>query len=218
MKARVAPWLLAAELWAFAARAEDPAPDHGLRAPAGVARDAKARDREQPGWELPVVHALAVMTGMRIGAAVIWPDPFADLGIARMADSYQRAYTEPPRWDSNRDAFEWDGDPWPVNVIGHGLFGSELFLRARTCGKSRAEALVFTTVASALWEYGFEASAVQPSALDLVYTPAAGLVLGELRYAGWSAAADIRDRTWRGVLRAVLDPLGEFERALGAEC
>jgi len=182
---------------------DDKAPDQGSR---------------EESWLVPSLHGLGVMTGMRLGAAVIWPDPFARTDLGEMGESYERAFTLPPRWDSSRDAFEWDGDPWYVNAVGHALFGSELYLRTRTCKKTRLEGLVFTTLGSALWEYGFEANAVRPSTLDLVYTPLSGIVLGEARYLGWSAAGRLRDRTWRGVFRALLDPLGELERAAKTPC
>jgi hypothetical protein len=172
--------------------------------------------RLEPSWSVPTLHALGLMTTMRIGEAVIWPDPFAD--TAHFGEHYRRAYTEPPLWDSSRPAFEWDGDPWWINVFGHALFGSELYLRVRTCKHGVLPALAFTAAGSTLWEYGFEANGVRPSALDLWYTPAAGLVLGEARYLGWSAAGGIGDPTLRNVLRAVLDPFGELERAAGTPC
>jgi hypothetical protein len=176
--------------------------------------DAEQRE----SWTVPTVHALGLMTSMRIGAALIWPEPFADTRPEFWAESYERAFTLPPKWDSSEDWFEWDGDPWYVNAVGHALFGSEVYLRARTCRKNVLEALLFTTAASTAWEYGFEANAVRPSALDLVYTPAAGLVLGETRYQLWIAARRLEDRGCRVVLSAVLDPFGELERALGTPC
>ena len=167
---------------------------------------------------MPSLHALGLMTGMRTVEAVIWPEPFADLRPSFMAERYADAYTHAPRWDSSRSAFEWDGDPWYVNAIGHGLFGSELYLRARLCRKSVVEALVFTTLASAVWEYGFEANGVRPSALDLGYTPLSGLAFGELRFAGWSLSSTVSDRTWRTFLQSVFDPFGELGRSLGTRC
>ena len=174
--------------------------------------------KEGDSWVVPALHGLGVMTGMRIGAAILWPEPFADLSPQRVGRSYADAFTHWPRWDSSEPAFEWDGDRWTINVVGHGLFGSELFMRARICRRSLLEALAFTAVGSVVWEYGVEASAVRPSALDLWYTPVAGMLLGEARYLGYAAASRIRDGGWRSVLSAMLDPLGEFERALGAPC
>lgn len=167
---------------------------------------------------MPSLHGLGLMTAMRLTEAVIWPDPFAETSLSRAGESYEEAFTRPPKWDSSERAFEWDGDPWYVNGIGHALFGSELYLRARTCHNGVLPSLLFTVAGSTLWEYGFEANAVRPSGFDLWYTPAAGLVLGEARYALWSSARTLRDRNWRSVLTTVLDPFGELERALGTPC
>jgi hypothetical protein len=172
----------------------------------------------EESWTVPTLHGLGLMTTMRLTEALIWPEPFAETNLSLWLDGYEEAFTRPPKWDSSRRAFEWDGDPWYVNAVGHALFGSELHLRARTCRKSVVEALLFTAAGSAVWEYAFEANRVRPSALDLWYTPAAGLVLGEARLALWSAAAGLEHRTWRGVLMAVFDPFGELERALGTPC
>lgn len=155
---------------------------------------------------------------MRVSAAVLWPEPFADLDVDRMSASYARAFTEEPTYDADAAPFEWDGDRWTINVIGHGLFGSELYLRPRICRKSPIEALLFTVGASATWEYVFEANAVHPSGLDLWFSPLAGLLIGEARFQAWQAAGTIDSRAWRTVIRSVVDPLGEVERAFGAGC
>jgi hypothetical protein len=51
-----------------------------------------------------------------------------------------------------------------------------------------------------------------------VWTPLAGGALGEGRYQLWQAAAGIRGAGLRGAIRAVVDPFGEMERALGTGC
>jgi hypothetical protein len=167
-------------------------------------------------WRVPSLHALGLMTVMRSSEAYLWPEPFAD--TARFGYHYQRAFTQPPLWESSRPLFEKDGDRWQLNVIGHGLFGSELYLRARACRKPWWQALLFTGAASTLWEYGFEANGVRPSALDLVYTPAAGLMLGEGRFQVLRLARGMASGTARTTLRAIVDPLGELERLLGTPC
>lgn len=188
-----------------AARAAEPATEAGEVSP-------------EPTWLVPSLHALGLMTTMRATEAYLWPEPFAETDRFSIASHYHAAFTEPPRWDSSRPFFERDGDRWQINVVGHGLFGSELYLRARTCRKPLWQALVFTGLASATWEYGFEANGVRPSALDLAFTPAAGLVLGEARYLVWSRARRLPASAARSALSALVDPLGELERALGAPC
>jgi hypothetical protein len=156
------------------------------------------------------------MSVMRGSEAYLWPEPFAN--TARFGYHYRQAFTRPPLFDLNAPLFEADGDRWHINVIGHGLFGSELYLRARVCRKPLWQALLFTTGASAVWEYGFEANGVRPSGLDLMYTPVAGLVLGEGRFQLFRWASGLAPGAGRSALKAVADPLGELERLLGTPC
>jgi len=158
------------------------------------------------------------MTAMRVTEAYLWPSPFAETNRLSVELHYRDAYTRPPLWDSSKPLFEEDGDRWQINVVGHGLFGSELYLRARTCRMPIWQALLFTGLASATWEYGFEASGVRPSALDLTFTPTAGLLLGETRYVAWRAARRLQPGPLRSTLSALVDPLGDLERALGTRC
>jgi len=173
---------------------------------------------DEPRLDVPVVHALALMSTMRLSEAYLWPQPFAETDRITLSRHYHEAFSMPPRWDGSRPLFQEDGDRWQINVIGHGLFGSELYLRARACRLPPWQALLFTSLASATWEYGFEANGVRPSALDLTFTPLAGLTLGEARYQTWRAARRLDPGPLRSTLSAVLDPLGDLERALGAPC
>jgi hypothetical protein len=173
-------------------------------------------DELHESWRVPTLHALGLMTVMRGSEAYLWPEPFAN--TARFAYHYEQAYTRPPLFDSSRPLFEADGDRWQINVFGHGSFGSELYLRARVCRKPVWQALLFTAGASAVWEYGFEANGVRPSGLDLVYTPVAGLVLGEGRYRLFRWASRLAPGAGRTTLKVVIDPLGELERLFGAPC
>lgn len=186
---------------------------HATAAPA-VAPASPREPRES--WLVPSLHALGLMTVMRGAETYMWPEPFAN--VDRFGYHYREAYTRPPLWDGSRPLFEEDGDRWQINVLGHGAFGSELYLRARVCKKPIWQALSFTGAASTLWEYGFEANGVRPSALDLVFTPAAGLLLGEGRFQALRAVRGLAPGTARTVLLVVVDPLGELERTLGSPC
>lgn len=198
------------------ARAEEPEPSGTSAQPASPPK--RLDSQLEPNWFVPSLHALALMTGMRASEAYLWPEPFADTRRLRIAFHYREAFSKPPRWESSEAFFEQDGDRWQINVIGHGLFGSELYLRARTCRLPTWQALLLTGLASTTWEYGFEASGVRPSGLDLLYTPLAGLVLGEGRYFAWSKIRRLPSGAGRTLLSALLDPLGDLERALGSPC
>jgi hypothetical protein len=173
---------------------------------------------ESPRLTTPIVHALGLMTAMRLTEAYLWPSPFAETNRITLGLHYRDAYSRPPLWDASKPLFEEDGDRWQINVVGHALFGSELYLRARTCHLPIWQALIFTGLSSATWEYGIEASGVRPSALDLTFTPAAGLLLGETRFVAWRAARRMAPGALRSTLSALVDPLGDLERALGTPC
>ena len=168
--------------------------------------------------EVPLAHTGALLFSLRASEAALWPTPFAQVNSRTWWRHYREALTRPPLFDPDARAFEWDHDRWPLNVVGHGLLGSELYYRPRRCGASPLGALAFAAGASLAWEYAFEGNGVRPSALDLVYTPLAGVLLGEGRYWGYTAAGAIGNRPLRSVLRVLLDPFGQFERVLGATC
>jgi hypothetical protein len=184
--------------------------------PAILAEPRAAASPSGESWLVPSLHALGLMTVMRASEAYLWPEPFAN--VERFGYHYGQAFTRPPLWDASRPLFEADGDRWQINVLGHGLLGSELYLRARACKKPLWQALLFTTAASTVWEYGFEANGVRPSGLDLIYTPAAGLVLGEGRFQLLKLARRMAPGPGSTTLRAVADPLGELERWMGTPC
>lgn len=159
----------------------------------------------------PIAHTTGVLVATRAVEAALWPDPFAR--PAAWGATWIHTLRTPPTFDPRRPAFAWDGDPPAFNLVGHGLLGAELYYRPRRCGLSVAGAALFAFSASAAWEYGFEGNARAASAQDLVYTPLAGLVLGELRH---RVVRDLGARhRW---VPALLDPLGQAERGLGARC
>jgi hypothetical protein len=172
--------------------------------------------RIRPDLVVPALHAVALMSVMRVTETVLWPRPFAESG--HFATHYAEAYTTTPKFDPDQPFMQWDGDPLVVNVVGHGLFGSELYLRARQCRLGWAGSGVFAAMASAVWEYGFEANGVRPSALDLVYTPLAGIALGEARFVLYRAARALSSPLARTIVRSAVDPFGEIERAAGTGC
>src|ERR1043165_5888338 len=93
-----------------------------LAAAVAVGEDSAAEDRA-PDFVVPIAHSVGLMTVMRTTEAVIWPDPFARTQY--FGAHYEEAFTKPPIYP--------DGDAWYVNYVGHAFFGSELYVRARTC-------------------------------------------------------------------------------------
>lgn len=181
---------------------------------------AAAQTPERPhetSWLVPTLHGAGLLLGQRAAAMLIWQHAFSLEDGDRNLEHLRVAYTQPPVFDPDRRLFEWDGDRWEINFFGHGLMGSELYLRARQCGHGFAASLAFTAVSSAVWEYGVEVWNSRPSANDLVWTPLGGALIGELRFVTWEMAGSL-PRAARGIVRAVVDPFGELERALGTPC
>lgn len=173
------------------------------------------RSEATSSLSIPVVHSAVVLAGMRTSLSLLWPEPFHPFRFTRNQAQFRESYRLPPQFDGGRSIFESDGDPWTINVIGHGLFGSEIYLRFRQCGQSPVGALAATTVASTLWEYGIEAFHKRPSTFDLIWTPTVGALLGEGRWQLYRfLRGDGRDRPrgGRAVLLFVVDPFGEAER------
>jgi hypothetical protein len=169
-------------------------------------------------WGVPILHGTALFVTLRLSEAYLYPDPFAETRWSIVGGHYEEAFTRPPKFDASKPWFEWDGDPWHINVVGHALMGSELYLRARTCGHGPLESLAFTAAGAVVWDYAFEGSGVRPSAFDLVYTPAAGIALGEFRHWVWSSSRSIEAPFFRGLVRGLFDPFGEVERWAGTPC
>lgn len=188
----------------------------GPPAPPPPPEPAVAPSVERANVVVPVLHDLALMSVMRAAESYLYPDPFSKPQY--FSDHYKEAFTKAPIFDPDKPAFRWDGDSIKINVVGHGLFGSELYVRARQCRLGVLGSLATAAAASTLWEYAFEGNGVRPSAQDLVYTPLAGLVLGELRFVAYRAAGKIVAPAPRHVLQAVMDPLGEVERLAGTPC
>lgn len=76
----------------------------------------------------------------------------------------------------------WDKDDWAINYIGHPLAGAAYYNILRSQGATRLQSALFSTLQSTIWEYGIEAIAEQPSIQDLIITPVAGSIIGELAH------------------------------------
>ncbi len=210
VRSAVAPVLASLALLA-AAVASATAPATDAPAPAAPPVSARAPDLAPSArtWTVPAAHAGGVLLGMRLALSVAWPDAYDPTRGADMRRQLRIAYTMPPEFDASRGLLESDGDPWWLNGAGHALFGSEIYGRTRQCGGGPVAALVAAAAVSVAWEYGLEAPHQRPSAVDLVWTPLAGAVLGEGRFRlhRW-----LRARNASGWLLFAVDPLGEAER------
>ena len=177
-----------------------------------------ARQADKGGDRVIAVHAAGVLVGMRAGTALLWPADYGPAALRNAPAHLRDAFSRPPELRAGRPLFESDGDPWAINAFGHAAFGSEIYLRARQCGGTPLRALAWTAGATVAWEYGFEATAKRPSAIDLAWTPLSGFLFGELRFRLFRWIGPDHGGLLRRIARGALDPLGSLERAAGASC
>jgi hypothetical protein len=196
MIAAVALWLAAAE----------PTPPPSLVTP--VPRPAETT------WAVPIGHTLGLLAGMRLTLSLAWSDAYDPFPLSRSGHQFRQAYNQGPEFRRDRWLLESDGDPWAINVIGHGLFGAEVYGRVRQCGGGPWQGLAFAAGTSVVWEYGIESFSKRPSTIDLVATPLIGAALGEARYQAQRWLRGKPRTFWRRAAEIVIDPLGEGERGL----
>ena len=195
----------------------------GMPLPPAAARDAQpapaGENRTEADWRIPILHAAGTFGAMRVSASLLWPKAYDPTRLHDQLRGLGRAWSGLPEFRRDRPLFESDGDPWTINVFGHGLFGSEIYSRTRQCGHGPAASAAAVAAASFVWEYAVEAPYKRPSAVDLVWTPLGGFVFGELRFQLGRWLGGGANGTVSKVLLIAIDPFGELERRLfGTRC
>jgi len=114
----------------------------------------------------------------------------------------------------------WDKDDWAINYIGHPYQGAAYYVFARQNGFEWGGAFLFSTIISTfMWEYGFESFAEVPSTQDLIVTPIAGSILGEILFNGVNRIAEndgrvLGSKLLGNISMALIDPAGSAVKAL----
>ena len=98
-----------------------------------------------------------------------WQDDYLQDAVSNLEHAYSKAPV-------------WDEDHWEINYIGHPYAGSLYYNTIRAQGGNPFQSFVFSAFISTSWEYLFEATAEQPSIQDLIVTPIAGAIFGELTH------------------------------------
>lgn len=90
-----------------------------------------------------------------------------------MKERMKDAFTKPPVIDD---------DFWYINYIGHPYQGGYYFNNLRSQGAGFWESSAYLLGQSLLWEYIIEGWFERPSVQDLIVTPVAGALVGELSH------------------------------------
>ena len=112
-----------------------------------------------------------------IGVLYVSPDNVSnwedkDLSPVAMGGRYAHKISDGPVVDTDKN---------DINFIGHPYFGGAYYIHARKLGYERDDAFIFSFLMSTcMYEYGVEAFFERPSMQDLVFTPVAGSLVGEM--------------------------------------
>jgi len=153
---------------------------------------------------------ITMMAVGAIGVLYVSPDSFSnwedkDLSPAVMGERYSHKVGDGPVVDKDAD---------DVNFIGHPYFGGAYYIHARKLGYQRDDAFIFSFLMSTcMYEYGVEAFFERPSMQDLVFTPIAGSLVGELMMWGErSVKANnsqvLGSKTVGHICLVLMDPIG----------
>jgi len=120
-------------------------------------------------------------------------------------------------WKTNiANGWEWDGDRFGVNFIGHPYSGTLSYNAGRANGYNYYQSFAFAFGGSLMWEYLGENT--RPSYNDIINTPVNGAFLGEVLYRLSSNILDDRtrgrERVFREIAAGLINPMRAFNRLI----
>lgn len=138
--------------------------------------------------------------------------------------NFERGDPDFGKWHHNVSNPVWDKDDFFVNYVLHPYWGAAYYIRGRERGLSRWQALGYSALLSAIYEFGAEAMFEPVSYQDLFITPLAGWLLGEYVFTPIRASIKAKDGELDMLDKTALvltDPLGALneltDRTFGVE-
>ena len=136
--------------------------------------------------------------------------------VSGWSDEDKKEYSFSIWWEKTTHP-ENDSDDFYLNYILHPYWGAAYFVRARERGYNSWQSFGYSTLMSALFEFGIEAMAEEPSKQDLWVTPVIGSMVGMyfMHLRGNIRGRDM-ERGYRSTgdkwLWVLTDPLGSLNR------
>lgn len=115
----------------------------------------------------------------------------------------------------------WDPDNAFFNFVGHPYVGAVYYIAARKSGYDEYHSFLYSFVMSSFfWEMGIEAFAEAPSIQDIIITPGAGAILGELMFAMEHKILEndgkiLKSRFLGKTALIAIDPIGSLANTIG---
>jgi hypothetical protein len=109
-----------------------------------------------------------------------------------------------------------DRDKLYINYVLHPYWGATYYIRGRERGLDKLSAFAYSTLISAMYEFGVECFFEKPSIQDLIVTPVAGSLLGAFLFEPWRDSIKRKqERSWYDhVAMVVTDPLGVLSQGI----
>ena len=138
--------------------------------------------------------------GASVGLLFALPESISkwDRNNIPYAANMKNAFTRPPVIDK---------DKWYINYLGHPYQGAYTYNAMRSQGAKVWQSSLFCLGHTLLWEYVIEAGLEQPSVQDMVVTPAAGILLGELFHFATIKMSNNGFRWYEAVFVSVFNPM-----------
>lgn len=114
-----------------------------------------------------------------------------------------------------------DKDKFYINYVLHPYWGATYYTRTRERGFDKGSSFVYSTLMSALYEFGSECFYEKPSIQDLIVTPVAGSLLGAYIFEPWRESIKRKQelRWYDHAALVATDPIGVlslgFEKLFG---
>lgn len=132
-----------------------------------------------------------------VGLLLAVPRDFSKWDKPDYRGQFKHTFTHPPVIDD---------DHWYINYLGHPYQGAFYYNNLRSQGARVWQAGLYCWANSWLWEYLFEGGFEQPSIQDMVVTPVAGVLLGELFHFGSVRMSRNGFKWYEKMVVCILDP------------
>lgn len=168
--------------------------------------------KRKPDWD-GVWFDTGVMAGAQVAAAGVLF--FMPESVSNWSNEDKKSSIR--KYSNNFANPHIDHDKLYLNYVLHPYWGATYYTRGRERGLDQTSAFIFSTLISAMFEFGIECFFEKPSIQDLIVTPVAGSLIGAYIFEPWRESIK-RKEELRWYDHAVLiftDPLGVI--GLGVE-
>jgi hypothetical protein len=158
---------------------------------------------DRPSYFHMAAKGTALIVGFELSAMVVmtflprnvtkWEDDY----VSDAAQNLKRNIVSAPIWDE---------DDWRLNYLGHPYAGALYYNTVRAQGATPGQSFLFSFFASTFWEYIVEGVAEPASTQDLIVTPLAGSILGELAHRATLEMKKNGTSVFEGIIMTLINP------------